>query len=64
MRDDKLRQDGWRVLRFWNNEILGARESVLQAISEALVPIQKDGPHPCPPPLASEGTERDGSGAT
>jgi very-short-patch-repair endonuclease len=31
-----LRQKGWRILRFWNNDILQNREGVAQRIVEAL----------------------------
>ena len=40
-RDAFLTSRGYRVLRFWNNDILGNSESVLQAIAEAL-----KSPHP------------------
>ena len=45
-RDKTLHQGGWRVLRFWNNDILENREGVLQTIALTL------GPHPAekPPP--------------
>ena len=36
---------GYRVLRFWNNDVLSNFDGVLERISEAL-----DGPHPCPLP--------------
>ncbi|WP_096702039.1 DUF559 domain-containing protein [Magnetospirillum sp. 15-1] len=42
-----LEAAGWRVLRFWNNEILGNGEGVLLRILEAL---RERGPHPDPPP--------------
>jgi very-short-patch-repair endonuclease len=51
-RDSELRRQGWRVLRFWNNDILTNRTGVLQAIMEAL---GEQNPHPNPPPLAGEG---------
>jgi very-short-patch-repair endonuclease len=35
LRDAELRQRGFRVLRFWNNDVLGNVEAVLQAIAEA-----------------------------
>jgi very-short-patch-repair endonuclease len=50
-RDAKLIAQGWRILRFWNNDILGNRAVVLQTIAEALGP----NPHPNPPPQAGEG---------
>ena len=42
---------GFRVLRFWNHEILGNREGVLESILQAL----KEDPHPNPLPQAGEG---------
>jgi very-short-patch-repair endonuclease len=54
-RDARLRAQGWRVLRFWNNDILGNRAGVLQTIAEALGPARESSPHPNPPPLAGEG---------
>ena len=35
-RDHKLEMAGYRVLRFWNNDVLKNREGVLQIIAEAL----------------------------
>jgi very-short-patch-repair endonuclease len=37
-RDAFLAADGWRVLRFWNNEALSNRNGVLEAIQRALTP--------------------------
>ncbi len=57
-RDAFLRKRGWRVLRFWNNEVLQNRSGVLQRIAEPLGPS----PHPSPPPLAGEGGPRERAG--
>ena len=46
-----LEADGYRVLRFWNNEVLENPEGVLQRIVVAL-PAH---PHPNPLPQAGEG---------
>jgi very-short-patch-repair endonuclease len=35
-RDRFLEQKGWRILRFWNNEIMENRDGVLQRIVEVL----------------------------
>ena len=35
-RTDYLQTQGYRVIRFWNNEVMFAREAVLQVIWEAL----------------------------
>jgi very-short-patch-repair endonuclease len=47
-RDADLAARGFRVLRFWNHDILKNPEGVLEALGEAV----KDPPHP---PLASLG---------
>ena len=39
-RDAWLRSHGWRVLRFWNNEVIEQSDAVLGAILKAL----EDGP--------------------
>ena len=54
-RDARLRRQGWRVLRFWNNEVLENRAGVLQTITDALGRLPLAYPHPGPPPLAGEG---------
>lgn len=35
-RDARLAQAGYRVLRFWNNEVLGNVDGVLEVIAEAV----------------------------
>ena len=35
-----LEKEGWRVLRFWNNDILGNTGNVLEAILQALTDAQ------------------------
>ena len=54
-RDRELQRRGWRVLRFWNNEILANRRGVLRTIVEMLGPPRERNPHPSPPPHAGEG---------
>ena len=54
-RDEKLRRQGWRLLRFWNNEVFENRAGVLQKISDTLGPWPSVYPHPFPPPQAGEG---------
>ncbi|MBV8889746.1 MAG: endonuclease domain-containing protein [Alphaproteobacteria bacterium] len=61
-RDSFLREQGLRVLRFWNNDILGNRAGVLEAIWLALRQ-PAESPLPDPPPLAGEGRPGRGSGA-
>lgn len=45
-----LMHQGYRVLRFWDHDVLGNREAVLQAIENAL-----SHPHPTPLPLEGRG---------
>jgi very-short-patch-repair endonuclease len=52
-RDATLSSKGWRVLRFWNNDIIHNREGILQRIAAFL----EDSPHPDPPPQAGEGEQ-------
>ncbi|MCG5243057.1 endonuclease domain-containing protein [Azospirillum doebereinerae] len=49
-RDGWLNTQGWRILRFWNNDVLRHPEGVARMIWEALGPL----PAP-PPPAAGEG---------
>src|SRR5205085_3039002 len=57
-RDRWLAANGFRVLRFWNNDVLGNLEGVLILIAEALA---QPGPHPAraarghPSPARGEG---------
>ncbi len=37
VRDNWLKSEGFRVLRFWDNEVLENRDGVVQRIVEALV---------------------------
>jgi len=48
-----LEDNGYRVLRFWNNEVLDNIEGVLAIIENALSP-----PSPRPAPLRGEGVGR------
>ena len=59
-RDQTLRPEGWRILGFWNNDILENCAGVLQVIAAELGPRLAARPHPNPPPLAGEGTEGHG----
>jgi very-short-patch-repair endonuclease len=45
-RDDWLQNEGYRVLRFWNHDVLRRTDSVLSEIAEAL--IHSDGMTPLP----------------
>jgi very-short-patch-repair endonuclease len=44
MRDNRLNEAGYRVLRFWNHEVLGNMEGVIDSINAAMLQ-----PHPNPP---------------
>ena len=48
-----LNAQGFRVLRFWNNEVLTNMDGVLQVILAALE--EEQDPHPNPLPRAGEG---------
>jgi very-short-patch-repair endonuclease len=50
-RTEWLEEKGYRVIRFWNNDVLTNLEGVLQAILLALT----SDPHPGPLPRAGEG---------
>jgi len=53
IRTQNLLTAGFRVLRFWNNEVLQEIESVKERIWRA---VQEQQPHPHPnPPLEGEG---------
>lgn len=53
VRDACLAKLGFRVLRFWNNDVLENSEGVYSAIQIAL----SDSPHPGLPPRAGEGEQ-------
>jgi very-short-patch-repair endonuclease len=62
LRDEKrtqyLEAQGYRVLRFWNNDVLSNIDGVMQVIAEAIA-----GLHP-PPPTPPHRASRGGRGAT
>jgi len=60
-RDEWLRGEGFRVLRFWNNDVLKNTNGVLEVISEALAQAARKSPSPGslrspPSPTRGEGT--------
>ena len=57
-RDKALRRAVWRILRFWNNDIIENRAGVLETIAAALVSSSHGAPHPNPPPRAGEGLNK------
>jgi very-short-patch-repair endonuclease len=50
IRDEWLRSEGYKVLRFWNNQVLNNMEGVLETIRNALLT-----PHPDPLPQGERG---------
>jgi len=47
-----IESEGYRVIRFWNNEVLGNPEGVWAKVAEAL---HGRHPHPNPPPSRGRG---------
>jgi very-short-patch-repair endonuclease len=54
-RSGYLAGQGYRVLRFWNNEVLGNTSGVLERIVEALT-LNRDRPSPCLLPRGERGS--------
>jgi very-short-patch-repair endonuclease len=55
VRDQWFAANGFRVLRFWNNEVLGNLEGVLTVLLEALTARPAGPPpHPAAPPSAAQ----------
>jgi very-short-patch-repair endonuclease len=53
-----LEEQGFRILRFWNNDVLTNMDGVRATISEALAETEKEeDPHPNPLPQAGEGAK-------
>jgi very-short-patch-repair endonuclease len=52
-RDGIIVSEGYRILRFWNHDVLGNADGVASAIADAL---PKPHPHPASP-IEGEGTE-------
>ncbi|HXE26960.1 MAG TPA: endonuclease domain-containing protein [Stellaceae bacterium] len=59
-----LEQRGWRVIRFWNNDILANIDGVQEMILEHLLNPHPPSPEGLAPPLprAGEGLEQPGEG--
>jgi very-short-patch-repair endonuclease len=62
-RTERLQARGFRVIRFWNNDVLTNMDGVLEVISAALKGQEgqqkEEDPHPSPLPQAGEGVARD-----
>jgi very-short-patch-repair endonuclease len=54
-RTQQLKGMGYRVLRFWNNDVLNDIQSVLEVVLEAVARVS---PHPNPLPAGERGTMR------
>ena len=50
-----MEAQGFRVLRFWNNEVLAKKDAVLERILQVLL---EGSPHPSPLPQAGEGARQ------
>jgi very-short-patch-repair endonuclease len=50
-----LGSQGFRIIRFWNNDVLTNMDGVLETILEALGGPKEEDPHPSLLPLAGEG---------
>jgi len=55
-RDERLSQLGYKIVRVWNNEVLGNLDGVLELLLSELAPA----PHPVPLPARGE-RERSGT---
>jgi very-short-patch-repair endonuclease len=59
-RDEWLKSEGYRVLRFWNNDVLGNMEGVLERIKMSLPSPQPSPPPPSSSPRGGGGKRRGG----
>jgi very-short-patch-repair endonuclease len=70
VRDRWLADNHFRVLRFWNNDVIGNIEGVLETIANALQVERRGGrrgpggPGRPPPPPGRGGAHKEGQGAT
>jgi very-short-patch-repair endonuclease len=58
-----LAEHGYRVIRFWNNDVLTNIEGVLQMISQALAKAPSPGLRFAKPDLSPEGRGEEGNGS-
>ena len=54
-RTEYLERLGWKILRFWNNDVLQQTDAVLEVILVACREREEGKPSPCPLPHAGEG---------
>lgn len=57
LRTEKIEAQGYRVIRFWNNDLTGNLEGVLQMIANAAFGDEVE-PTPLPPSRKREGEQR------
>jgi very-short-patch-repair endonuclease len=57
-RTTALEAAGWRVIRFWNHDVLGNTDGVMEVILAAVASRLPEGPTPCPLPEIREGKIR------
>jgi very-short-patch-repair endonuclease len=62
VRDDYLRGRGFRVLRFWNNDVMGNSDGVYSVIDEALTAASEHLAPPTPAPSPQGGGRHSGRG--
>jgi len=55
VREQKLREKGFKVLRFWNNDVLKRTDTVLELVMAALKDDQQNSPFPGAPPSPQRG---------
>jgi very-short-patch-repair endonuclease len=58
VRSSYLAEHGYRVLRFWNNDVPKNIDGVLTVIHDELARVPAHAPHPRPLPAASRGEGR------
>ena len=61
-RTQKLEAAGYRVLRFWNNEVFENMSGVLSAVDAAVNAETPPTPDPSPPSACAKGLRRTGGG--
>ncbi|MEW6452037.1 MAG: DUF559 domain-containing protein [Pseudomonadota bacterium] len=55
-RDGFLESNGYRVLRFWNNDVMQNLDGVVSVIADALESVVPPTPDPSPPLRGGRGT--------
>ncbi len=63
-RDDYFRSRGYRVFRFWNNDVVSNAEGVFDVLSVALKQISERASPPTPDPSPQGGGRHSGHGET